>query len=376
MTTTTALSSIAPGWLRPLPFGVAWLVPLAALAVALRPQGLMLLLLPALIFVVVPLLDLALGRSERTLEPESAALKARDLRYDLWLWLWVPLHWGIVAVALVQAGGLSPLGAGAIELSWGQLAGLAVAVGLMGGLGINVAHELMHRRGRAERALAEVLMMATSYTHFCVEHVLGHHKHVATPGDPASARRGESLYAFLPRTIVGGVRSAWRLEGERARRTGQAGTLRDRRLRYPLALLLLWSALGLLAGPVGLAVFWLQGAVAVLLLEIVNYVEHYGLSRREVRPGVYERTTPFHSWNASERVTNWLLFHLERHADHHAHASRPYFALRHVDRSPQLPTGYAGMLLLALVPPLWRRVMDPRVDAWLQRQGTLEAEAE
>ncbi|MCC7072888.1 MAG: alkane 1-monooxygenase [Deltaproteobacteria bacterium] len=374
--TTAATATLAPSRreLRPrwLPFGLACLVPLLGLAVALAPRGPLLLAMPALLFGLVPLLDLLCGRSREPLEPESAARLLRLARYDLWLWLWVPLHWAVVLVAISQTGA---------RLSQGththlELGLQAVSVGMVGALGINVAHELMHRRGGAERALAEVLMMATSYTHFCVEHVLGHHRNVATPMDPASSRLGESAWAFLPRTILGGLRSAWHLEGERVRRTGEARTLRDRRLRYPLALLTLWVGIGVAWGPLALAFFLAQGAVGVVLLELVNYVEHYGLSRRELRAGVYERTTPFHSWNASERVTNWLLFHLERHADHHAYASRPYFALRHVDDSPQLPTGYAGMLLLALVPPLWRRVMDPRVHAWQERQRQLEAVAD
>lgn len=374
--TLATTASLAPTSLEQriawLPFGFACLVPLLGLAVAAAPRGPLLIAMPALLFGVVPLLDLVCGRSQATLEPESAARLPRMLRYDLWLWLWVPLHWAVVLVATGTVaerflqGTHSPL----------ELTLQAVSVGMVGALGINVAHELMHRRGKAERALAEVLMMATSYTHFCVEHVLGHHKNVATPADPASSRLGESAWTFLPRTLFGGLFSAWRLEGARARRTGEARTLRDRRLRYPLALLALWAGIAVAWGPLALVFFLAQGAVGVVLLELVNYVEHYGLSRRELSPGVWERTTPFHSWNAAERVTNWLLFHLERHADHHAYASRPYFALRHVDDSPQLPTGYAGMLLLALVPPLWRRVMDPRVHAWHERQRQLEAVAD
>lgn len=370
MVATSILASTpsTPRWPW-LPFGLACLVPLLGLAVALVPQGALLAALPLLLFGLVPLLDLWCGRSVGTLTPETAAALPRLGRFDLWLWLWVPLHWAAVGVSVANME--ERLATGTHTLL--ELGLLAVSVGMVGALGINVAHELMHRRGRAERALAEVLMMATSYTHFCVEHVLGHHRNVATPTDPATSRLGESAWAFLPRTILGGMRSAWRLEGERARRTGEAGTLRDRRLRYPLALALLWVAIGVGLGPWALVFFVAQGAVGVTLLELVNYVEHYGLSRRLVGPGVYERTTPFHSWNSSERVTNWLLFHLERHADHHAYASRPYFALRHVDDSPQLPTGYAGMLLLAMIPPLWRRVMDPRVHAWRERQHQLEA---
>jgi alkane 1-monooxygenase len=355
--------------LRSLPFSIAFLVPLLGLSVASSPSLASALMLPIVVFVLFPTLDLLFGRSTTMVADDAgAASVARDWRFDAWLWAWVPLQ--IVAVGGCVAG----LGRGVVDGSVGAplFFACAVACGLASGVGINVAHELMHRRGRFERALAEILMTTTTYTHFCVEHVHGHHKHVATPLDPASSRFGESLYAYLPRTLVGGLRSAWRIETARARRAGDAGTLRDRRLRYALTLAVVYVGVGVVVGVGGVAFFAAQSLVAMLLLETINYVEHYGLSRREIRPGVYERTTPHHSWNASERLTNWVLFHLQRHADHHHIASKPYFALRHVEDSPQLPTGYAGMVLLALIPPLWRRVMHPRVEAWNARKAALE----
>ncbi|MBM4282471.1 MAG: alkane 1-monooxygenase, partial [Deltaproteobacteria bacterium] len=283
-------------------------------------------------------------------------------------WLWIPLE--LVGVALAVRTFGAGVGAGAVPV-W-QFCVAAVACGLSTGIGINVAHELMHRKGRVERAFAEVLMMSTTYTHFCVEHVHGHHKHIATPLDPASSRPGESLYKYLPRTLLGGLRSAWRIETVRVARQGGAGTLRDRRVRYPIGLAVVYVVVAAVAGLSGVVFFAAQSLVAMLLLETINYIEHYGLARREVRPGVYERTLPHHSWNSSERLTNWVLFHLQRHADHHHIASRPYFALRHIEDSPQLPTGYAGMLWLAALPPLWRCVMDPRVAAWNARRDAAQ----
>ena len=352
--------------LRSLPYSTAFLVPALCLGMASSPSWSSALALPLVVFCVFPLLDLVLGRSSVVASlDEGAASAARDWRFDVWLWAWVPLE--LVAAAGCVVG----FGKGVVDgtVTPGLFVAGAIACGLTTGIGINVAHELMHRRGRLERALAEILMTATTYTHFCVEHVHGHHKNVATPLDPASSRPGESLYAYLPRTLAGGLRSAWHIETARVRRAGDVGTLRDRRLRYALALVVVYVAAIVVVGVVGAVFFALQSLVAMLLLETINYIEHYGLFRREVRPGVYERTTPHHSWNASERLTNWVLFHLQRHADHHHIASRPYFALRHVDDSPQLPTGYAGMVLLALVPPLWRRVMDPRVAAWHARDA-------
>jgi alkane 1-monooxygenase len=143
-------------------------------------------------------------------------------------------------------------------------------------------------------------------------------------------------------------------------------------MRYPVVLAVVYVVIAVVVGVWGVVFFALQSLVAMTLLEVINYIEHYGLARREIEPGRYERCLPEHSWNASERLTNWFLFHLQRHADHHHVASRPYYALRHIEESPQLPTGYAGMILLALVPPLWRRVMDPRVEAWHGRARPTE----
>lgn len=306
------------------------------------------------VFVLTPILDLALGQDTDNDVPEPTA---RDLRYDLLLWAFVPLE-------------LALLGFGLAEVSSGrrgtiEFLGLAVSTGVVtGALGITIAHELMHRPGRLERALAELLMTASTYPHFCVEHVLGHHKHVATPEDPATARRGEAVYGFVWRSLVGGLRSAWRLEGDRVRRLGlRAFGLSDRRLRHPLLVLLTYAFVYVAFGAVGLAFMALQSLVAVFLLESINYVEHYGLARRELEPGRYERVQPRHSWNSSHRMSSWYLFNLPRHADHHYLASRPYFSLRHLADSPQLPAGYGTMVLVAWAPPIWRRVMDPRVDA-------------
>ncbi len=340
---------------RSAPFALALLIPFSGIRLALHPEGLRLVALPLFIFVMVPLLDLVCGRMRATLEETP---KARDWRYDVWLWLWVPMQLAALGLALQQIARGRPA-------EWWQLLVEASSMGLMAGLGINVAHELIHRPGRLERGLAELLMTCSTYTHFCVEHVYGHHRHVSTPLDPASARRGESVYAFLPRTLVGSLKSAWHLEGQRLRTAGvNVWSLRNRRIRYGLDVALAYALCAWVAGLRGVVFFAVQSAVGILLLEVINYIEHYGLSRRELSPGKFERCLPAHSWNASERLTNWFLFHLQRHADHHHLASRPYASLRHIDDSPQMPTGYAGMILLALVPPLWARVMHPRVDAW------------
>lgn len=346
-----------------LPFYIAYLVPASAL-LGLALEGAWSWATVVLVFVITPVLDTVVGldTSNPHREPEGAPPR-RDPVFDLALWLWVPTHLLVVGWALwtVAHRPLAPA----------EIAGLVLSVGISSGAGaINVAHELMHRRGRPERALAELLMTSTAYPHFCVEHVHGHHRWVATPVDPASARLGESVLDFLPRTLAGSLASAWRIERDRVRARGRGPLgLGDRRLRHPLILGLLLAAIWAVAGAAALAFFLAQSLVAVLLLEVINYVEHYGLERRLLPSGRYERVTPRHSWNASHRLTNRYLFNLQRHADHHDVASRPYWLLRHLPDSPQLPAGYATMCLLALVPPLWRRVMDSRVAAWRDRSS-------
>ncbi len=322
-------------------------------------------LLPVLfVYVLLPVLDESLGQ-----DTAPGPVGARRWLHDLPLLLWVPTQLGLTAFVLQRLV--------SEPHTLAETVALTVSLGVMSGSGgITVAHELMHRRELLPRALAELLMASVSYPHFCVEHVHGHHRHVATPRDPATSRLGENVFAFLRRCLPGSLRSAWSLEGERARRAGLGRlSLRDRRLRQPLLLAATYAAALLALGPLGALLFAAQGLVAVLLLEVVNYLEHYGLARRELASGQFERVRPEHSWNSSRRVSNWYLFNLARHSDHHWLASRPYEALESHADAPQLPAGYATMMLVALVPPLWFRVMDPRVRAWRERAQRREPSA-
>ncbi len=325
-----------------------------------------------LIFAVVPGLDVLVGLDVK--QPDDASLSMTRL-YRAMCRVWVPLQIGLLAYALhaltASAQGLDGgEGFGLLAL---QVVGLGVATGAVG---ITYAHELMHRSNRLDRGLAEVLMASVGYTLFCIEHVLGHHRNVGTPADPATSRYGESLYSFLPRTVVGGFRSAIALERARCERRG-IGALdpRHRLLRYGVGLLLLQAGILLWLGPIGWLVWAGQAVVAILLLEIVNYLEHYGLERRRAPADAasavagerFERVRPEHSWNSAHAVSNRFLANLARHADHHANANRSFDQLRHFEEAPQLPTGYGAMLLLAMVPPAWFAVMNPRVQAWRGR---------
>jgi alkane 1-monooxygenase len=315
---------------------------------------------PFYLFVLIPALD-HMGGLDTSNPEQSKDSKSKDKGlYELWLKLWVPAQLAVMGWALFHVTQHA--------LQTYEIIGLTLSVGMMASSGgINVAHEFMHRKNPFERALAEILMTSVSYTHFCIEHVLGHHKFVGTPKDPATSKKDESIYAFLPRTFFGGIHSAWQLESARIQQRQLGWSLKDRRIRYSLIYaIVLGSILGAFGG-LGCLFFIGQSLMAILFLEIINYVEHYGLTRKQLDHGRYERVAPKHSWNSAHRLTNALLLNLPRHADHHYLASRPYQLLRHIEESPQLPTGYAAMLLLALVPPLWKKVMNPKVDEWNQR---------
>lgn len=252
------------------------------------------------------------------------------------------------------------------DLAWWEFWGAAVSVGTVaGGIGITTAHELVHRKAAWERGLGVALLAATLYAHFRIEHVHGHHRRVATPADPATSRLGESVYAFYARTVPAQWRSAWELEAERLSRRGQAvWGPRNRMLHYVAIQAGLLALAFAAAGWAGMLFFVMQAIVAVQLLETVNYVEHYGILRAEKSGGGYETVRPRHSWDSPHRLTNWTLFNLGLHADHHTYAGKPFAELRPEPLAPQMPTGYSGMVLLAFVPPLWFRVMNPRVADW------------
>lgn len=342
---------------RLAPFFLVFMLP-AMIVLGLELGGLWAFLPLAFTFGAIPALDELLAVD--TQNPDEAA--GHEWAFDLPILLWVPVQLATTAYVLwrISEGGLDAL----------TCVGAVLSVGVVNGAGgINIAHELMHRKTKLHRAGAEILMTSVSYTHFCVEHVLGHHRNVATAEDPATSRFGESFYRFYPRTLIGGLSSAWRLEGGRCRKRGiSAWSLRNRRTRYALVLAAVYLGVGLAFGPLGLGLFIAQGVVAFSLLEAINYIEHYGLSRRRLASGRFERVRPEHSWNSAHRVSNWYLFNLARHSDHHYLASREYDRLRHHADAPQLPSGYAAMVLAALVPPLWFRIMNPRVEAWNARQ--------
>ena len=309
---------------------------------------------PILVFVIFPILDVVIGL-DSTNPPDSVLKWLEQDRYYRWCtYLFIPVQYAglVFACWLWSSGDLSTL----------ESVGLAMTMGVVGGIAINTAHELGHKRDNLERWLSRIALAQTGYGHFFIEHNRGHHVRVATPEDPASSRLGESFWEFLPRTVRGSLTSAWGIERARLDRMGKSHwTLRNDILGAWAMTVALFAGLTIAFGPVVLPYLLIQAVIGFSLLEVVNYLEHYGLLRQKKEDGRYERCLPEHSWNSNNVASNVLLYHLQRHSDHHANPTRRYQALRHVDEAPQLPTGYAGMIVLAWIPPIWRRVMDHRL---------------
>ncbi len=318
---------------------------------------------PILVYVLLPSLDLFFGPDGQNPPDEVMQQLENDRYYRYCTYAYIPFQLVsmVFACYLWTASNLSWLG---IDGGLGVISkiGLALSIGTMGGVGINTAHELGHKKDELERWLSKITLAQTAYGHFYIEHNRGHHVRVATPEDPASARFGESFWTFLPRSAWGSLRSSWELEKTRLHRMDKGPwTIRNDILNAWLMTVILWGALIAIFGPTILPYLIVQAVYGFALLETVNYLEHYGLLRQRTESGRYERCTPVHSWNSDHIVTNIFLYHLQRHSDHHANPTRRYQTLRSVDGAPNLPSGYASMITLAYFPPLWRRVMDHRV---------------
>jgi len=242
-------------------------------------------------------------------------------------------------------------------------------------LGINISHELINKTNSpVEVFLGKSLLVTVCYGHWYVEHLFGHHKMVSTPYDPATSRLGENFYTFWVRSVFGSFMSAWHIEQNRLK-IQQLGWMDNIIIRLGICSLLLAASIYLIWGQKAIILFFVQSIAAFTLLELVNYIEHYGLQRHvskteENNNGKeeFESVNPTHSWNATTRITNYFLFKLQRHSDHHAYAGRRYQILRSFDSAPQMPTGYAGMLLMALLPPIWFWIMDPRAKKYFSQR--------
>ncbi|WP_405485467.1 alkane 1-monooxygenase [Nocardia sp. NBC_00511] len=339
-----------------------WMLGLIAPGCALLPSQLVLWtkftvfwwIGPIIVLIVIPVLDWVVGEDGSNPRDEDYELLSGDRFYRWCTYMFLPIQLvGLIIASFMWAGH---------DLSTINKLGLAATLGFVSGIGINAAHELGHRVEHIERWLSKIALAQSGYGHFFVEHNRGHHVRVATPEDPASARMGESLWEFLPRSVIGGFRSAIALEGDRLRRKGQRWfSVHNHILQAWSMTVVLFGALAAVFGLAVLPYLLLQAVIGAALLETVNYVEHYGLLRSRRPNGAWARCSPRDSWNSDRLVTNIFLFHLQRHSDHHANPGRRYQTLRSTQESPQLPAGYATMILLAGIPPLWRYVMDDRL---------------
>jgi alkane 1-monooxygenase len=318
---------------------------------------------PILLYIVLPALDLRYGPDGQNPPDEVMERLENDKYYRYCTYIYIPFQYAsvIFGAYLFTASDLGWLGFDG-ALSWPAKIGLALSVGMLGGVGINTAHELGHKKDALERWLAKITLAQTWYGHFYIEHNRGHHVRVATPEDPASARFGETFWEFLPRSVWGSLRSSWGLEEQRMRRLGKSPfNIRNDVLNAWLMSLVFWGVLIAAFGPALIPFMVIQAVFGFTLLETVNYLEHYGLLRQKTESGRYERCAAEHSWNSDHVVTNLFLYHLQRHSDHHANPTRRYQTLRSMHGAPNLPSGYASMIALTYVPAVWRKVMDHRV---------------
>ena len=307
-------------------------------------------------WVFIPLVELIIAPRSQNLDVAEEQVAKEDRMYDIWLYLIVPLQFAALAMFLysVQDETLTTL----------ELIGRIFVMGLLcGTFGINVGHELGHRKHLYERNMAKALLLTSLYMHFYIEHNKGHHKNVSTKEDPSSARRGESVYQFYFRSVILSYVSAWKIAADDQRKKGLPIIhYSNQMIQFQLLQVLLVAVIFALFGSQILLCFLAAATIGFLLLETVNYIEHYGLERKKTETG-YERAMPEHSWNSSHILGRLMLFELSRHSDHHYLASRKYQVLRHHHEAPQMPTGYPGMMILSLLPPIWFAVMDKKLDA-------------
>lgn len=309
---------------------------------------------PIVLHIIIPTIDTIVGKDKNNPTAEDIKLLEKDPYYSRLVKSFIPLQYiaNVYACYLVSRKDTSLL----------DKILLGISMGAINGIAINTAHELSHKTDRIDHILSHLALVPSGYNHFRIEHPYGHHKRAATPEDPASSQMGETFYEFLPRTVIGSFKSAIEIETRRLKRKGLGFWNKENELLQGFGMSAAFhsSMLGIF-GLATLPYLIAQSAYSISLFEIINYIEHYGLLRQKDENGKYERTMPEHSWNNNNIVTNLFLYQLQRHSDHHAYPTRPFQALRHFDEAPELPSGYASMLLPALIPPIWFKMMDKQV---------------
>lgn len=310
---------------------------------------------PLVAFVGIPTLEQILPRKKTNHLAEKEPSLLSNRFFDVLLYLNVPIQYGLLFYFLYLVT--------YADLTTMELVGKTLSMGIgCGILGINVAHELGHRTLKYEQSMAKALLLTSMYMHFYIEHNRGHHKNVSTPIDPASARLNEPIYFFWFRSITGSYRSALHLEKLRLERLGHKPfTFKNEMIRFLLIQVLFMVCIGVIFSPLTVVYFLGAATTGILLLETVNYIEHYGLQRKEIEPGLFEKVKPIHSWNSEHILGRVMLYELTRHSDHHYKANRKYQVLRYFEESPQLPLGYPASMVLSFLPPVWFSLMNPRI---------------
>lgn len=307
-------------------------------------------------FGLVPFLELFLKADASNIPKEEQAKLTQKKLYDIMLYITLPIQIGVLSYFLILQV-KDPI----FDLDW---IGNLIAAGLMCGVvGINLGHELGHRESKWQRLIGELLLLSSLNTHFLPYHNTVHHRDVATREDAATARKNEALFLFWFRSHFMGVRYAWQVENQKSFiQTGTKFSLKNRMLVYTIWNILLLLFIYLALGSFALLSFVLASIIGILLLQTVNYIEHYGLERKKNDKGRYERVRYWHSWNSDHVLGRLLLFNLSRHSDHHYKASKPYQILDSIENAPQMPTGYPGMMLLAFIPPLFFKIVNARIE--------------
>jgi alkane 1-monooxygenase len=349
---------------KPWQYLASFLIPILA-AIGLAFGGPWAWITVAGVFIAIPALDAILGVQDENLDEEASKAARAKPFYSLILYLHLP-----VQILLILYLGF--VWSQSNETWWVRVGWILSVMLSTGGIGITVAHELIHRKTAWERWIGKLLLMSVLYMHFAIEHVRGHHAQVATDNDPASAPKGMDVYRFILRTIPLQWFSAWKLEAKRLNKHGLGIWSYRNEMIWFLLIQAAWLCLlAYLFGPGFLPVYLAVACLSFLLLEIINYVEHYGLRRQKAPHGRWESVSESHSWNSNHRISRMMLFELSRHSDHHMSAEKPYQVLCTESASPQMPNGYPGMVLLALIPPLWFAVMDRRLPQATNTVGSL-----
>lgn len=331
---------------------LSYIIPVSTF-IAISGNGYITYTAPIVSFIILPFLEILIPQAKENFNSSQEELALNSKFYDIIVYSMLPTQFFLLFFFCFKIS--------RFEYSSSELFGLIFSMGISCGvIGINVAHELGHRKYKIEQFMAKLLLLTSLYTHFFVEHNKGHHRNVATNKDPASAKKNQNVFLFWFQSIFGGIKSA--IHFERLRLKNKKGI--NEVYKWKIYEVSFFLFIFILFGQKSAFSFLGAALIGALLLESVNYIEHYGLRRKTLEGGRFERVTPLHSWNSDHPLGRIMLFDLSRHSDHHANPNRKYQILRSFQNGPQFPTGYPGMILLALLPPLWFKVMNKKVNEW------------